>query len=137
MHKRSSRTLPGRYWLWAALAAAMGFIVLLIIATIWFGLTGAVLVLILVFVLCMQILKAWESGKLPFFSQRSPARRDIPYYQPSRQPSSPSYEQGYQQQQPSHQNAARSHKSRAPKDVNPSEYEQPQALYPEQTPPVM
>src|SRR5713226_3114906 len=96
MQQGPSRTSSGRYWLWAVVAAAVGLIVLLIAATSWLGIMGAVIILILAFMGCMLILKAWEAGKIPIPFSSPPPDRTIPYYQPSRQ----SYAQGYQQQSP-------------------------------------
>lgn len=94
------------------------------------SIAGIVVIFALVVIIGGKLLKAWESGHLPFATSwpRS-ARRNIPYYQPSHQPS---YQQGYQAQ------ATRQGASTGiPKADNPSEYEQPQAQYPEQMPPMM
>lgn len=153
MQKRPSRTSSGRYLLWAASVVAVVLIALLIAATIWFGIPGAVVIMALAFMAFWQILKAWEAGRISFFSSRSP-RRTLPSYQPSQQPAKehpsyerehPSYERGYHEQpyyQPSQKQSsrqeARPRTNAQPKDESPAAYEeQPQAQYPEQTPPMM
>ena len=66
---------------------------------------------------------------LAFFDRSAPT---TPYYQPPQE--RVPYQQGYPEQPPPQK--ARPRTNAVPKDVSPVEYEQPQAQYPEQLPPM-
>jgi hypothetical protein len=124
-------TISWKYAAWASLALLSIAVLGLMLA--YLGLIGTAVVFGLALVIFTKLkygwlIKAWESGKLATVVRERPAR-NIPYYQPSRQSS---YERGYQQQ-----SSPRPAPDASPKEDHPSEFEQPQAQYPEQTPPMM